>query len=153
MNPLQGLVIINPTLKGKKARILNHGFGQRELFILLTWAVNLWRKGQRGPPRPWMHMNSSCSFWWVPDNFFRFPGIVLQLLCVTSVSEPSAWSVLFATQFLDPNPGDRRELTPLEKLSAVCGVRVGTAISLCWARTSGVWISIPQLWGETLQGP
>lgn len=41
MSPLQGLVIINPTLKDNKARILNRGFGQRALSTLLTWVVNL----------------------------------------------------------------------------------------------------------------
>lgn len=93
----------------------------------------------------------------VPKNILSFLGIVLQLLCVLSdISELTQCVVCFillATLFLDPRPEDHSELTPLEMLSVVCGVRVRTAISLCWARTQGVWISIPQLWGENFQGP
>ena len=76
-------------------------------------------------------------------------------VCLSDISELTRCVVCFillATQFLDPRPEDHSELTPLEKLSVVCGVRVRTAISLCRARTRGVWISITQLWGETFQG-
>lgn len=68
MNPIRGLVVISPTLKDNKARSLNHGFGQRARspFSLELWTFDT--KGLWGQRRPWMCINSRCSFRWSPQG-------------------------------------------------------------------------------------
>lgn len=104
MNPLGDFVIINPMLRDNKARSLNHGFGQRALFTLLTRVVNLWSKGWWGLGRSWMHIEMFFQRQF-PKMFLTLLGTVLQLLCVLSdITELTQWMVCFillATQFPD----------------------------------------------------
>ena len=71
----------------------------------------------------------------VPKNTLCFLGIVRQWLRVRDgVTESTQCMVCFiflATQFTDPRPEDRSELTPYEKLPVACRVKVRRANSLC----------------------
>lgn len=120
MNPLRDFVIINPMLRNKKARILNHGFGQRALFTPLTWVVNLWSKGWWSLRRSWMRMNSWCSFRGSPQECSSLYWGWHVLTGITELIQGMVCFISLATRFPDPRPGGHGELTPLGELFALC---------------------------------
>lgn len=71
----------------------------------------------------------------VPKNTLCLLGIVRQWLRmldgITELTQCMVCFIFLATQFPDPRPEDRSELTPYEKLPVACGVKVRTADSLC----------------------
>lgn len=78
MNPLRGLLIINPTLKNDTAKILNHGFGQRAALVPLPCVTSPWNTG-------WLSREGlECVLIHnaLPVPRYSAPGILPRVLCV-----------------------------------------------------------------------
>lgn len=148
MNPLRGLVIINSMLKDYRATILNHGFGEHCLpFLLDFWTFEA--KGSRAWKSLECVLIHDALSDGDPNNIFWDRSSVV--LCAQGYHWTNSYVILLATQFRDPRLQDHGALTPLEKFSVVCGVRVRTAVYAELVHRECGFLS--QLWKETLQGP